>query len=188
MNATGADSPRAADLREILNAMLEERNKCAARVQGRRDKAKAAKASVNSFVDAATVDGNEEDEKRIVAIDRQFVEELEKNRPRIRRWFGRTISLPAGVIKWRTIPRALDVPEDDSELIARILKRPDADELLITYYKLNRRRLAALSRWAQRRLGISSYRQEHLTIKPTGSSRPIVLSRRRFTATPHIQD
>lgn len=188
MSTTGKTSPMAEDFKEVLSAMLEDRNARAARVQMHRDANKAAKAQFASILDAATATATAEDIRGIEDIDRQLLDLLEKNRPRIRRWFGKTITLPAGQIKWRIIPRSLDVPEDESELIERLLKRKGGEEYLIKYYKLNMRKLATMSRWAQRRLGISSSRQEHLSFKPAGADKPVTLSKRRFPATPHIQD
>lgn len=189
MNATGAGSPRAVDFKEVLNAMFEERNERAARVQGRKDDAKAAKAAVNAFIDAATASGNEEDEKCIAAIDRQVLEKLEENRPRIRRWFGRTITLPAGVIKWIIIPPSLQAPKDDKLVVETALKMKNGMRYLIPYFKLNRRAAAAAPPRTQRRLGVTSYSQEQLSFKPVGDNiEPVVLKRRRYPALPHAKD
>lgn len=108
------------------------------------------------------------------------------NRKSVLAKFSRTIELPEGTIKFRVIPKSLEVPRDTKPIIEWLLKLRGAKTKYLTVtYTLNKEALTQanarlLSRLHRRYPQFWAGRHENVSIKPLGEKDPITIARRRY--------
>ena len=108
---------------------------------------------------------------------------LRRRRKSILHRNGRTIQLASGVIKWRVVPRSLDAPKDDKDLINFLLNLHGGKRYLRATYSLDKKALALAGPKLMRRLrsfGVWVGRHENLTIQASGEPKPVVVRHNRF--------
>jgi phage host-nuclease inhibitor protein Gam len=116
------------------------------------------------------------------AIDVAIESYLHSHRSWILRKFGKTITLPHGVVKW-FIRHSFDLPKDETAVVAALLKRRGGKKYLDVSYRVNETALSQAPRSLLARLsrlGVWSGRYEHLNITVAGQKTPVKLSRRRY--------
>lgn len=140
-------SAQAEQMALVLDAMLEERERLVSKVEAFIVDGAKTKKLHDDLVDKTTSAATTPVQEELDNLDRQMVVFINQHRPLFRRWFGRTVKLPHGVIKWFNGPVSLLLPKDKQGVVKTLLARRGGKKHLHVKYEPN---VSSLT-WADRR-------------------------------------
>lgn len=119
------------------------------------------------------------------AIDEAIADYQLKHRKNILARFGRTIKLSNGVIKWRIVPRSVEVPKDTKPIVNFLKNRRNGRKVLRQIWALDKEALANADSRLLRQLnrnftGFWAGKHEHVMIQPRGEDKARTVAQRRY--------
>lgn len=123
-------------------------------------------------------------DEEYVQIKASLTTYLLRHRKSILRHLGKTIRLTNGLVTWVIKARSVDTGKDVSDAIRFLESHPDGERYLTRTTTLNKDALATcdddnLLRSLRRR-DVRVSKHEYLSVKPTGASKTVQLSRRLY--------
>lgn len=169
-------APTTMDEVDALMARLSQTAELVEQAAARRD---VAIAAVQDLA-AATIAPLEFEQAQLRKVIAAY---LRQRRRSILSKRGRTVKLANGEIKWRVVPRSLDVPKDDKSVINFLLNLRGGKRYLRATYSVDKKALAAATPrllTSLRHLGVWAGKHENLTIQARSEKKPTIVHHSRF--------
>lgn len=121
--------------------------------------------------------------KELKSLDSRLTKLLISRKRSLWARFGKTITLPDGVIRYRTDAKSIDTPRNTTSIVNFLRRMKGGNRYLTWTPSLNRDAITNSGDSLQRKLkplGAWVGRHAIITIKSTGEDEPTTLDRRRF--------